>query len=219
MIKKMLFTIGYSHVYAMNGAIVFRAGMTIDADGSPHAYHPKSVKGLDALGNAGHPGNWWGLATDTGRPTGKPLIQKTDHAAPGFYVSTTALEIPEFDNEDPRRYIDSEKVPFIVLPNRIGLGLKLGDFCMCYNTATGDSMYGIYADIGPSHHIGEGSIALAETLSIPSNPRHGGVGGGIIYWVLPGSGKGYQEQHALVTQANDKFRAWGNLKELKKLMD
>lgn len=193
--------------------------MAIDADGSPHAYHPVSSKGLDYLGNAGHPGNWWALATYNERPSGEPVIQNPIQSAPGFYVSTTALEIPGFTSIDQRRYINSELVPFIVLPSHIGLGLRLGDLCLCFNTATGDNNYGIYADIGPNGQIGEASIAMAESLKVPSNPRHGGVAGGIIYWVMPGSGKGYQDKEDWFPQANALFQSWGGLKHLSTFTD
>ncbi len=52
--------------------ITFDAGMTIDADGSPRAYHPVEGFGLDFLGNAGRPGNWWALAC---RKDGRPWEQ------------------------------------------------------------------------------------------------------------------------------------------------
>src|ERR1700761_3886663 len=54
----------------------------IDADGAngqvspPPAYAPAGWgETLDNLGDAGHPGDWWALATDNGRPSGKPLEQ------------------------------------------------------------------------------------------------------------------------------------------------
>ena len=43
--------------------VVFRAGLSIDADGAPNAYH-RDGRGLDHLANAGRPGSWWGLVTD-----------------------------------------------------------------------------------------------------------------------------------------------------------
>ncbi len=55
-------------------ASFFRSAMTIDADGAPNAYDPANKKGLDFLGNAGHPAkngkpaDWWALLTDNGKP-------------------------------------------------------------------------------------------------------------------------------------------------------
>src|SRR5271165_3204735 len=93
---EFILSIGYSHLYYVGPAIVWEGGMQIDADGSPRAYNPVSSKGLDALGNAGRPGNWWALATVNGKSSGKPVIQGPSDPAPGFYVSTTALELEQF---------------------------------------------------------------------------------------------------------------------------
>lgn len=41
------------------------------------------------------------------------------------------------------------------------------------------------ADIGP--HPGEGSIAMADALGIPSSPKHGGVDSGVTYVAFPHS--------------------------------
>ena len=66
-------------------ALFFVAGMTIDADGSPRAYHPRgSPPGLDFLANAGSPGNFFGIVTDR---HGNPVVQSADDPAPGFFVS------------------------------------------------------------------------------------------------------------------------------------
>ena len=56
--------------------------MEIDADGACHAYHPRpdSDRGLDSPEDAGHPGNWFGVVTDNGKPDGAPVVQKSgDH--------------------------------------------------------------------------------------------------------------------------------------------
>ena len=50
--------------------------------------------------------------------------------------------------------------------------------------------YAIYGDRGPRTKIGEGSIALARALGIPSDPVRGGTQGGVTYIVFPGSGTG-----------------------------
>lgn len=46
----------------------------------------------------------------------------------------------------------------------------------------------IVADIGPKDQLGEGSIALAEALGIPSSPRTGGVKSNVAYGVFPQPG-------------------------------
>src|SRR5262249_26952383 len=78
-------------------AFFYTAGLAIDADGAFRAYNPHDVLGLDSLAHAGHPGNWWALVTDNGRPSGHPVVQGNSDPAPGFYVSATALY-------DPRRH-------------------------------------------------------------------------------------------------------------------
>jgi hypothetical protein len=74
-----------------NSAFFYEAGMAIDADGAPKAYHPED-KGLDSLSNAGQPGDWYGIVTDSGDRDGNPIIQGSDDPAPGFYVSPTSLQ-------------------------------------------------------------------------------------------------------------------------------
>lgn len=161
----------------------FIAGATIDADGSPRAYHPLDRPGLDHLANAGHPGNWWGIATRNG----KPFVQTTGDPAPGFYVSTTSLQRPGFKSSDPRRYIDSEITPFIVVPNqfrRIFKGIVLG--CLAEIEYKGRSVQCVIADTGPADHLGEMSIAAAKAVGIPANAKRGGVESGVLYKFWPG---------------------------------
>jgi hypothetical protein len=213
-----IITIGYSRIYRYGNSIVFKSGLQIDADGSPKAYNPVSSKGLDDLANAGHPGNWWGIATSNGRANGTPVIQGSSDPAPGFYVSTTALQAPGAPDTSQRAYVDASTVPFIVLPSKIGLGLKLGDLCFCLNTATNDNDFGIYADVGPSNQIGEASIAMADALKVPSSPRTGGVAGGILYVVFPGSGSGYQTKDEWFPKAVAALNAWGGLDKAKSLV-
>ena len=146
--------------------------MSIDADGSPHAYNPQDT-GLDYLANAGRNGNWWGLATDA---RGNPLIQGAQDPAPGYYVSTTSLTNAGFSNSDPRRYVNSETVAYIAIPPVLqNYGARLGAIALVTNTNNGITSEAIVADIGPANEIGEGSIMLADNLGIPSNPRTGGI--------------------------------------------
>jgi glycosyl hydrolase group 75 (putative chitosanase) len=193
-------------------AFFFRSGMSIDADGAPNAYHPVSDQGLDALGNAGKPGNWWALVTDTGRPSGTPVVQKAIDPAPGFYISTTALEDTTKARTDPQRYVDSSAIPYIVLPPEAltTLKAKMGDFAVVLNSKNHRLSPSIVADQGPKGQIGEGSIALAEALDIPSNPRHGGAASGVLYLVFPGSGTGKPRPLEQITaEATRLFDAWG----------
>ena len=57
-------TIGAVNVFIVDDVLVFESRLRIDADGAPNAYGPAGTEPLDALANAGHPGNWWGIVTD-----------------------------------------------------------------------------------------------------------------------------------------------------------
>lgn len=188
----------------------------IDADGSPRAYHIEPGKGLDYIGNAGKPGNWWALVTDTGKPGGKPIVQGPADPAPGFYVSTTSLVDRSKERTDPRRYVDSEAIPFFVLPADRRFGAALGDFALVVNPAKGCSCGAIFADIGPKGKIGEGSIALAEALRVPSNPKSGGVGHGIAYVIFRGSNIGWPLKKGEIQQRSATLlEEWGGLEQLR----
>lgn len=198
-------------------AFFFRSGMSIDADGAPTAYHPVSAKGLDNLGNAGKPGNWWALVTENGKSSGKPIVQKATDPAPGFYVSTTALEDTTKGRTNPRRYVDSSTIPYVVLPPDVmkTLKAKMGDFAIVINSKNHQLSHAIIADQGPKGQIGEGSIALAEALGIPSNPRHGGAADGVLYLAFPGSGN---EKPRSVEDINAEgarlFDSWGGMAQV-----
>jgi hypothetical protein len=76
------------------GTLYWTCPLAVDADGSPHAYHPPtptapsgSPPGLDYLANAGSPGNWWGIACGS---SGDPYIQKSTDIAPGSPVPESA---------------------------------------------------------------------------------------------------------------------------------
>jgi hypothetical protein len=169
-------------------AFFYDAGMTIDADGAPNAYHPENV-GLDDLANAGTPGRWEGLAKDS---YGEPYIQGPDDPFPGFYVSETALADRSKPANDPTRYVDASRIPFVVLPGGMArqLGARPGDFAVVFNQRNGKSSYAIFGDVGPFDRIGEGSMALAENLGIRSDARNGGARRGVLYLIFPGSGNG-----------------------------
>ncbi|GAB4284008.1 MAG: hypothetical protein Kow0068_08980 [Marinilabiliales bacterium] len=172
-----------------SGAIIFRAKMAIDADGSPRAYGPND-SGLDWTANAGYTGNWWGVVTDI---NGDPVIQGPGDPYPGMYVSTTSLVCAGYAETDPRRYVDSENVPYIALPYSLQslCGISMGDFVYVRNTLNDSTSYAYLADTGPSGKLGEGSILLADRLGINSNPRTGGVSQPVIdYVIFPQSGYG-----------------------------
>lgn len=164
-------------------AFFFISGMTIDADGAPNAYNPDNT-GLDELANAGSPMNWNGIITDQ---SGNPLVQQGRDPFPGYYISCTSLADKAKPFSDPARYVDATRIPYVALPKEIADrgGAQLGDFAFVVNFRNGKSSFAIYADIGT---LGEGSVALAETLGISPDARQGGESDGILYLFFPGSG-------------------------------
>lgn len=159
------------------------SGMAIDADGSPNAYGPNN-SGLDYTANAGRDGNWWGLATDGNK---NPIVQGPGDPAPGKYVSTTAYANSAYPSGNPRRYVDSERVPYVAVPRALmqSIGVKLGDFAQVLYG--GRSCWAIVADVGPAGKIGEGSMALARALGIDESPKRGGTGSGVTWMVYLGT--------------------------------
>jgi Fungal chitosanase of glycosyl hydrolase group 75 len=202
---------------AGENAVFFSAGMAIDADGAPRAFHRKSSRGLDDLANAGEPGNWWALVTDAG---GEPLVQGAHDPAPGFYISTTALEDRTRRVTDPRRYVDASAIRYIVLPPRArdAAGIRLGDLATVRNRRSGKVAHAIFADIGPPAKLGEGSIALARALGIPHDPRQGGQVSDVVYLVFPRSGNGRPRPPAeLDRRAETLLERWGGMARLEQL--
>jgi hypothetical protein len=114
--------------------ICLRSGLGYRCNGAFRAYHPTNRLGLDTVVHAGHPGNWWALATDTGETNGHPVLQGKHDPAPGYYVSITSLyDATNLNERDPRRYVDAAKIPYVVLPP-VGLKhAKLGDFATVVN--------------------------------------------------------------------------------------
>lgn len=186
----------------------FGAGMSICADGSPHAYHPESAPGLDSLANAGSPGGWWGIAT----VDGEPVIQGPGDPAPGYYVSTTALIDPARPETSPARYLDAEIIPYVVVPPGIFRisPVRLGDLAWVWRPSTGAGSGAIIGETGPANRIGEGSIALARALDVPSDARRGGTGETLIWLIFPGSGRRRPLPPAVITEKSlNLMNLWG----------
>jgi len=198
-------------------AFVYEAGLAVDADGAFRAYHPDNRLGLDSIEHAGRPGNWWALATGTGKTSGRPVVQRKDDPAPGYYVSMTSLFDARIPNErDPRRFVDAANVRYVVLPPAGFKHARLGDFATVINLRNGKVAGAIVADeSAPELKMGEGSIALANALGIDSNPRSGGIEHGVAYVVYPGSGNGKPrglDDIASITRR--RFETWGGLQKL-----
>lgn len=200
-------------------AIFYESRMSINADGAPNAYNPSNT-GIDFLDNAGYPGNWWALAVDR---NGEPFVQDTGDPFPGYYVSTTALFDSSFTVRDPQRYVNSMEIPYIVLPGNGDFkqitGIQLGDFAVVYNRSNEKLVFAICADIGPKSQIGEGSIALSQTLGNDPFVRgrvRRGISHGIVYLVFSRSGNGKVRTISEInTEGNSIFEKWGGIERLR----
>ena len=198
----------------INGAICWRSGLAIDADGAPRAYGPPGKPALDFLDNAGSAQTgWYGVVVDG---DGNPVEQGPDDPAPGFYVSPTALCDPSRRPEDPRRYVDSSAVPYVSIPRELrAQGVRLGDLAwVCYRAGTPGERHceAIVADVGPRGRYGEGSIALAEALGIPSSPKRGGVDSGVAFAIFRGSAADPpwpRDPQDIRDRARELLAAWG----------
>jgi hypothetical protein len=148
---------------------------------------------------------------------GEPFVQGPDDPFPGYYVSATALADRTKAVNDPTRYVDASKIPFIVLPGAMArqIGARPGDFAVVLNQRNGKSSYAIFGDVGPPDRIGEGSMALAENLGIRSDARNGGARRGILFLVFPGSGNGRPRTIDEINAESEKLLlTWGGTSQL-----
>jgi hypothetical protein len=175
------------------------AGMQIDADGAngqtggvpvyaPQGFTPAP---LDFLANAGGPGDWFGVVTDTGEDDGTPVKQNASGPAPGAFVSATSYRWPELARIDPLAYVDAASVPYIVLPShwrQEAIGVVLGCKAIVEDTKTGKILEAAgVLDFGPRTKLGEASVACAEFFGIPSSAKDGGTSEKrFIYTFFPG---------------------------------
>jgi hypothetical protein len=178
--------------------VAWEGGLNIDADGAPNAYAPGN-KGLDYTANAGSDGNWYGILTDK---DGDPVVQGPDDPCPGGFIATTSLQDPTKAVDDPRRYVDSTAVPYLSIPkNAVAeLGIHVGDVGFAYCRKTGQMCPAVVADVGPKNKYGEGSIALARALDLPTSPRNGGAASGVVCVVFKGTRRGWPRANADVAQ-------------------
>ena len=211
--KLAFFRINQTQVWKMRGqdAFFYESGMTIDADGAPNAYHPEDI-GTDCLSHAGAPGNWRAVVTDK---KGNPVVQGPDDPMPGYYISTTSLQDKTKSVTEPCRYVNSEEIPYTVLPlGKRGVA-RLGDFVTVVNRKNNRVAHAIFADHGPNHRIGEGSIALARALGINPDPRYGGTQGNVVYILFPNSGNGRPRSIEDINSESEKlFAQWGSMERL-----
>ncbi len=202
--------IGETTVRQVGTAFVWTSGMSVDADGSPRAYAPvgSGLPTLDRLANAGKAGHWAGLACNG---NGVPYVQQRGDRAPGYYVSSTALQNASKAVKDPDRYVNAEEIPYIAIPPElIAAGARKGDLAIVTYGAL--ECAAIAGDVGPKREIGEGSMALARALGIPADARGGGVDSGVTYVLFTGSRSAIpwpREVSEFAAVASALFLAWG----------
>lgn len=164
-----------------------KADFDLDLDGHPQAYHPKDI-GIEYLQNAGgNPPSPNVVAYHNN----KPVLQKANEAAPGYYVCMTSLKITGYADTLQKRYVHPDSVAYFVGNKWMGIA---GDYGLVYNIKTKKYSYSIYAD-GNNGIVGEGSVKLADSLGIPhATNRRGKIVGGtdsadVIYISFLRSGK------------------------------
>ncbi len=210
----MIIQEGKVQVIVEDGWLAYLSGMAIDLDGDPEGYHlDGSPPGHDYLANAGGPGNWYGVATDTGRKDGTPVRQGEGDPAPGFLVSLTAFPAdPGRPERDQRRHVNAQVEPYMSIPgDLIGIVHK-GDLGYVASLAKQRATATVVCDVGPRRKPGECSPATARALGIPDGKR-GGCESGIATLVFLGSSKPWPRPDWM-TEAAQLLDAWGGLDRL-----
>lgn len=179
-----------------SGRVFFTANATIDADGANSQNGAKAAymvgdKGSDYLANGG-----------MGMEGGRVVVEKSwardivileSAAYPkvfpgGIIASKTWYKHKDLDESDPAAYVDSETVPYVVVPPLIvqkTKGVVRG--CLARIAYKAKTVICVVADKGPRSKIGELSIAAARRIGIPSSPKSGGISNnGILYELWPG---------------------------------
>jgi hypothetical protein len=175
--------------------VTFTADADIDADGAngqngARAAYMADDSGSELLANGGmgiRHGEVVGIAdwfkdivvVESGKPKVFPG---------GVIVSKTAYLIRGEKDETPKRYVDSETVPYVVVPPVIiqkTKGVVRG--CFARVTYKGKSVDCMVGDVGPRKKIGEISIAAARAVGMGASPRSGGEDRKIVqYEIFPG---------------------------------
>lgn len=166
-----------------DGRVHFIADADIDADGAngqgggPAAYRVDD-RGTEALANGGMKivggkvvcAHAWARSIVILDADNEPKVFPG-----GVIASMTWYRHPGIPASDPAAYVDSETVPYIVVPPLIvqkTAGVVRG--CRARASFDGRSVECVVADRGPATKVGELSIAAARALGIPSSPRNGG---------------------------------------------
>lgn len=180
-----------------------------------------------------------GTIDDAGRVIGgQPLIQGLDDPMPGNYISATSMRIEQATAGTQRRYVNSNEIPFIVLPPWLilatGTSIDVkGPVAYVVRPETGDEAFAIVADRGPSAKLGEGSIALHRALG--SEPvikwRLSGIdrakrsiNDDVVYLMFPSTTVSGSIDHDTFREridaaAGDAFSNWGGKARLAKCLE
>jgi hypothetical protein len=179
-----------------SGRVHFTADGDIDADGangqggSRPAYKADNT-GSEALANGGMGRrngrvvclHHWARDIVILGPDNEPRIFPG-----GIIASMTWYRYPGRAINDPLAYVNSETIPYLVVPPLIiqrTAGVVRG--CKGRITYHGRSVDCVVADKGPASKIGELSIAAARAVGIPPSPRTGGrETADILYELWPG---------------------------------
>jgi hypothetical protein len=187
MLDKLLTVIQGCGIYQdEDKRIHFQADADIDADGcngqSGRWAYKTFNDGLENLKNAGYPTTSWYPTILLCDKNDEPILFHGECIA-----SKTAYEWIKYGPRDPRRWVDSFTVPYIVIPPSVrkkAKGIVLGCLCKVTNTLNDQSAPAVCADIGPSNKIGELSMAAAKAIGIDPNPKTGGISDFVIKYEL-----------------------------------
>lgn len=235
-----------------SNAITFASQMQVNTDGAPDSYHPDDI-GITHICNGisvGQSCTWkarclpdfrqakaegfrgptkicfFAMATDA---QGLPIIQGETDPKPGYFVSTTALKQPDENPRTPQAQLDSNTVPFAVIPRTWQTsgqpGPRLGDFGVAYRRSTSQMAFFVIGDIGPRNKLGEGSVALHQALgNDPFVMRFGvrrawkGIGGrDVLYILFPNTAEPDQRLDASSIEglAGPQLERFGGIERLK----
>lgn len=237
---------------AQTQAIAFASQMQVNTDGAPDSYHPDDI-GITHICNGvsiGSACTWkpqclpefrqakaegfkgpqkicfFAMATDA---RGVPIIQGPDDPKPGYFVSTTALHQPGANVRTPQAQLDSNTVPFAVIPGSWQTskkpGPQLGDVGVAYRRSTGQTAFFVIGDTGPRNKLGEGSVALHQALgNDPFVMRFGvrrarqGIGGrDVVYLMFPKTAQPGQhlDEASIRRMAEAPLEKFGGVERLK----
>ena len=115
-------------------AVLFHAGMYVDADGAPNAYGPHN-RGLDFTANAVRDGRFLSVAT---HPDGNRSFSGREGSRASTFPLLHCTTRPAAATS-PGTYVDARKIPYIVLPPEFmkQFGVALGDLAVVTNQKNG----------------------------------------------------------------------------------